>query len=170
MFAQCAKTSRVTLRIKAVLRVSSLTRHCCRTNLPLRSKFAAERGVLLLTKLGDIYMAKASFIPQKLKPWIEARKKYHLSHAQVQMARELGLNPKKFGGLANHKQETWKLPLPAYIEELYFKHYKKTTPDNVRSIEQMVKDRIKRKAIRKEEKIAEKSAQSTTEQLAPPEN
>jgi hypothetical protein len=40
-------------------------------------------------------------IPQKLLPWFEARKKYSLSHAQIQMARELGLNPKKFGGLAN---------------------------------------------------------------------
>ena len=50
-------------------------------------------------------MPKAEFIPQKLRPWIEARKRYHLSHAQVQMARELGMNPKKFGGKANHKQE-----------------------------------------------------------------
>lgn len=56
-------------------------------------------------------MAKAGFIPQKLRPWIEARKKYRLSHAQIQMARELGLNPKKFGSLTNHKQESWKLPL-----------------------------------------------------------
>ena len=40
-------------------------------------------------------MAKKDFIPNKLKPWVEARKKYRLSHAQIQMARELGLNPKK---------------------------------------------------------------------------
>ena len=39
----------------------------------------------------------------------------------LNMARELGLNPKKFGDLANHKQEPWKLPLPDYIEELYLK-------------------------------------------------
>ena len=39
-------------------------------------------------------MPKNGFIPNKLRPWIEARKKYHLSHAQIQMARELGLNPK----------------------------------------------------------------------------
>jgi hypothetical protein len=51
------------------------------------------------------------------------------------MARELGLNPKKFGGLANHKQEPWKIPLPDYIEELYFKHFNKKSPDIVRSIE-----------------------------------
>jgi len=36
------------------------------------------------------------------------------------MTRELGLNPRKFGSLANTKQEPWKLPLPDFIEELYY--------------------------------------------------
>ncbi len=40
----------------------------------------------------------------KNKKWIEAKKKYHLSDTQIQMARELGMNPQKFGSLANHKQ------------------------------------------------------------------
>jgi len=40
------------------------------------------------------------------------------------MARELGLNPKKFGSLANTNQEPLKLPLPAFITELHFKHLK----------------------------------------------
>ena len=43
---------------------------------------------------------------------MDARKKFPLSHEQVQMAQELGLNPKKLGKLANHKQEPWKMPLP----------------------------------------------------------
>ena len=60
-------------------------------------------------------MPKAGFIPDKLKPWIEARQQYHLSHAQIQMARELGMNPKKFGSIANHRQEPWKLPLAQFI-------------------------------------------------------
>ena len=58
---------------------------------------------------------KMNAIPGKLQIWVEARNRYHLSHAQVQMARELGLNPKKFGGLANDKQEPWKLPLPSSL-------------------------------------------------------
>ncbi|MBL4864935.1 MAG: hypothetical protein JKY67_00995 [Pseudomonadales bacterium] len=99
-------------------------------------------------------MAKPGFIPVKLRPWIEARKKYRLSHRQIQMARELGLNPKKFGGLANHKQDPWKLPLPAYIEEIYFKRFNKECPDNVQSIEQMVKEKSVRKAERKENQMA----------------
>ena len=61
----------------------------------------------------------------KNKIWIEAKKKYRLSDIHIQMARELGMNPKKFGGLANHKQEKWKSPLPDFIEDLYYKRFKK---------------------------------------------
>ncbi len=64
-------------------------------------------------------MPNKGFIPNKLKPWIAARKKFHLSHAQIQMARELGLNPKKFGGFANHKQEQWKITSLVIIILLY---------------------------------------------------
>ena len=88
-------------------------------------------------------MPKKGFIPNKLKPWIEARKKYHLTHAQIQMARELGLNPKKFGDLANYKQERWKVPLPDYIEEIYEKRFRKLLPDDIRPLE--VRDAEKRK-------------------------
>jgi hypothetical protein len=55
-------------------------------------------------------------VPPQIQAGIEARKRYHLSHAQVQMARELGLNPRKLGKLANHQQEPWKAPLPQFIE------------------------------------------------------
>jgi hypothetical protein len=68
-------------------------------------------------------MAKKKRAPEKYQVWIEARKRYHLSHAQVQMARELGMNPKKLGGKANHQQEPWKVPLPQFIEHLYFKRF-----------------------------------------------
>jgi hypothetical protein len=34
-------------------------------------------------------------VPPTLQAWIQARKRHHLSHAQVQMARELGMNPTK---------------------------------------------------------------------------
>lgn len=80
-------------------------------------------------------MPKKGSIPNKLRPWIEAREKFRLSHAQIQMARELGMNPKKFGSLANHKQEPWKVPLPEFIEQCYEKRFGKRMPDDVRSIE-----------------------------------
>ena len=44
-------------------------------------------------------------IPANLQPWIDARRKFRLSHEHVQMARELGMNPKKLGKLDNHDQE-----------------------------------------------------------------
>ena len=77
-------------------------------------------------------MAKKTKKPtRKMQAWIEARKRHHLSHVQVHMARELGMNPAKLGKIDNHKQEPWKLPLPQFIEELYFKRFGKTSPEAV---------------------------------------
>jgi hypothetical protein len=73
--------------------------------------------------------------PDGLLIWIDARKRHRLSHEQVQMARELGLNPRKLGKLDNHRQEPWKLPLPAFIEQLYRKRFGKDRPDVVLSLE-----------------------------------
>lgn len=98
-------------------------------------------------------MAK-EHIPEKLKVWIEARKRFHLSHAQVQMARELGLNPKKFGKLANHKQEPWKAPLPLFIEHLYWKRFRRERPEVVMSIEEKARDERRKKLARKEARRA----------------
>jgi hypothetical protein len=70
-------------------------------------------------------------LSNKFQAWIEAKKKFRLTDVQIQMARELGMNPKKFGSLANHKQEPWKAPLPEFIEDLYFKRFKKDRPDVV---------------------------------------
>ncbi len=96
-------------------------------------------------------MAK-NIIPQELLPWIGAKKEYRLSQKHIQMARELGMNPKGFGKLANHKQQLWKAPLPEFIEHLYFKRFKKETPDIVLSFEQINKNMIKKKAEAKAKK------------------
>ena len=82
-------------------------------------------------------MTEKKKIPEKLQAWVVARKQHRLSHAHVQMARELGMNPKKLGKLDNHKQEPWKAPLPVFIEDLYFKRFGKELPDNVMSIEEL---------------------------------
>lgn len=74
-------------------------------------------------------MGKApNALPPPVQAWVEARKRYHLSHAQVQMARELGLNPRKLGKIANHRQEPWKAPLPQFIEHLYLKRFGRERP------------------------------------------
>lgn len=88
-------------------------------------------------------------VPPKLQVWIDARKKFRLSHAQIQMARELGMNPKKFGKLDNHNQEQWKIPLPNFIEELYHKRFSKLVLDEVKTIEQIFALRKKKKSIKK---------------------
>lgn len=113
-------------------------------------------------------MTKKAKIPDKLQPWVNARKKCHVSHAHVQMARELGMNPKKLGGKANHDQEPWKVPLPVFIEELYFKRFGKSRPDKVKSIEQIAREKMEKKAKRRKRKQLEKQeAEATADGLEP---
>ena len=89
-------------------------------------------------------------IGDRLQEWIAARKRHHLSHAHVQMARELGMNPRKLGKLDNADQEPWKLPLPAFIESLYWKRFGKDRPDEVHSIEERARHLEQKKAARRE--------------------
>ena len=69
--------------------------------------------------------------------WVDARNKFRLSHAHIQMARVLGLNPKKLGSLANHDQERWKSPMPQFIEELYLERFGRDRPEVVMTIEEL---------------------------------
>ena len=91
-------------------------------------------------------------IPQNLQDWIEARKRFHLSHAQVQMARELGMNPRKLGKLDNHDQERWKAPLPQFIEHLYVRRFGRERPEVVSSIEERARMEEAKRAAREEAK------------------
>jgi hypothetical protein len=101
-------------------------------------------------------MAKKKKIPEKYQVWIDVRKRYCLSHVHIQMARELGMNPRKFGKIANHKQEPWKAPLPIFIEDLYFKRFGRTRPDEVKGIEQVYKAQEEKKAQRRARKQLKK--------------
>ena len=101
---------------------------------------------------------KKQFISNKIKPWIEARNKYKLSHAQVQMARELGLTPKSLGKL-NNSQDSSKLKLNEYIEHLYKKQFGTLLPDNTLSLE--AKDAQKRK-IKADKKLRQKDKDQKT--------
>lgn len=103
-------------------------------------------------------MAKKKKPNQKMQEWIDARKRHRLSHAQVQMARELGMNPRKLGKLDNHDQEPWKMPLCEYIEHLYFKRFGKERPDVVHSIEEKVSLDEAKKARRREARLKARKA------------
>ena len=108
-------------------------------------------------------MAKKKKIPAKDQIWIDARKRFHLSDIHIQMARELGLNPKEFGKLANHRQEPWKVPLPEFIEDIYFKRFKKEKPNTVKSVENVVMDRNRKREKRKRLKAELKTIKTNDE-------
>ena len=71
-------------------------------------------------------MAKKKKIPDKFKIWVDARKRFHLSHEQIQMARELGMNPKKFGKLQiigkNPGRQLCRILLNPYITRDFVKN------------------------------------------------
>ena len=93
----------------------------------------------------------------QIEKWIVTQKKHRLSDTHVQMARELGLNPDKLGKIDNHRQEPWKAPLPEFIEEIFYKRFKKERPDVVKPLKQILKEQeIKTKTKKKEKEIRRK--------------
>ena len=57
-------------------------------------------------------MGKPEPFQPRLRASVDAHKRHRLSHAHVQMARELGLNPAKLG---NHQQERMEGALPLAV-------------------------------------------------------
>ena len=93
----------------------------------------------------------------QIEKWIVTQKKHRLSDTHVQMARELGLNPDKLGKIDNRRQEPWKAPLPEFIEEIFYKRFKKERPDVVKPLKQIFKEQeIKTKTKKKEKEIRRK--------------
>ena len=107
-------------------------------------------------------------IPDHLQKWIDARKRHRLSHAHIQMARELGMKPKSLGKLDNHKQDRWKLPLPQFLEELYFKCFHKERPDNIASIEERALIIRRKKEARTKARQEQRAAQAENQTSPPP--
>ena len=103
-------------------------------------------------------MSKKKGIPEKYQIWIDVRKRYRLSDVHIQMARELGMNPKKFGKIANEKQEPWKAPLPAFIEHIYLKRFGRDRPPDVKSIEEVFRTKEKKKEEQRKKKQLQKEA------------
>ena len=112
-------------------------------------------------------MTKKPRIPHKFHPWIDARKKFRLSDAHIQMARELGLSPKRFASYADRKNKPWKLPLVEFIETQYQKQFGKSRPDTVVSVEELAAAHVAKRAARKE--ASAKAAEELPKQDAPTE-
>lgn len=61
--------------------------------------------------------------PHDEEAWTKARKICRLTARQVEMARALGMNPRKLPGLRPSPQERWKLPVGDFIEECFGKRF-----------------------------------------------
>jgi hypothetical protein len=58
---------------------------------------------------------------KKNELWIEAKKKCRLNIETIQMAKELGLNPKSLLKNIPNKSQKWKAPVKVWIQEMYNK-------------------------------------------------
>jgi hypothetical protein len=121
------------------------------------------RALDILASVGSTSKQKRKAIPPGLQAWIQARGRHHLSHAHVQMARELGINPKRMGSIDNHRQEPWKAPLPQFIEDLYLKRFGRDRPEVVVTVEQRAQELEKKKREKKEKKQAMREATARDE-------
>ena len=102
-----------------------------------------------------------------LEKWMVAQKRHHLSDKQVQMARELGLNPDKLGKIDNPKPEVWKTPLPQFIESIYFKRFKRENPETVKPLKQIMAEmevKKKQQKAKKEERRKQRALSSGSEE------
>jgi len=61
--------------------------------------------------------------PDHEEAWRNAKKICHLNAQQVEMARALGMNPKKLPRLRPSPQQRWKLPVGEFIEACYWKRF-----------------------------------------------
>ncbi len=93
-----------------------------------------------------------------LEEWMVAQKRHHLTDVQVQMARELGFKPDSLRKIDNHKQESWKTPLPQYIENLYEKRFRREKPEVVKSLKQQLQEDAAKRATKKKSKEARRKA------------
>src|SRR3974390_3481117 len=124
---------------------------------PPKRRQAKSRRLVAQPK-EDFAMAKKDRVPERLKIWIEARRRFRLSHMHIQMARELGMNPKKFGSLANHHQEPWKAPLPIFIETIYFKRFGRERPDKIITIHEIAAAQLAKKQAKRLAKALKREA------------
>uniref|UniRef100_A0A7C4TGL9 Uncharacterized protein n=1 Tax=candidate division WOR-3 bacterium TaxID=2052148 RepID=A0A7C4TGL9_UNCW3 len=68
---------------------------------------------------------------QKEDLWKDAYRMCRLSKRHIQMAKELGLNPKSLIKNIPNPREKWKLPVRIWIEQMYFKRFKKKNSTNL---------------------------------------
>lgn len=60
--------------------------------------------------------------------WVEAKRKCRLNAEEVQMAKEMGLNPKSLIKNIPAKNEQWKTPVKIWIRDMYAERFGRTRP------------------------------------------
>lgn len=103
-------------------------------------------------------LAAAMKLEPKLQAWIDARQRHRPSHADVQMARELGMAPASLRGLDDHQHEPWKAPLAAFIEQLYLTRFGRPSPVEVQSLEARARRQAARIAAKKATRAPRRAA------------
>lgn len=56
-------------------------------------------------------------------PWALAKRLCRLSARHIEMAKALGMNPKKLPGLIPSKTQQWKAPVRVFVEDLYVERF-----------------------------------------------
>lgn len=74
------------------------------------------------------------------------------------MARELGMNPRKFGGMAKPSDRPGYKPFPEFIASLYQERFDRPRPLEVKSIEQMAQEHMERREARKAARLLESAS------------
>jgi hypothetical protein len=76
----------------------------------------------------------------QLQLWVKVKRQCALTDAHVQMARELGMNPKRLIESESRAQVLMQIPLGQRIEDLYLKRFKKPLPAAVEPLRQLLHD------------------------------
>ncbi|WP_394799212.1 hypothetical protein [Bacteroides stercoris] len=92
---------------------------------------------------------------------------HNTGYVKLYITRELGLNPDKLGKIDNHRQEVWKTPLPQFIEDIYFKRFKREEPETVKPLKQIMAEmevKKKQQKAKKEERRKQRALSSGSEE------
>jgi hypothetical protein len=76
----------------------------------------------------------------QLQLWVRVKRQCALTDAHVQMARELGMNPKRLTESQSATQGLTQPSLSQRIENLYLKRFKRPLPDAVAPLRQLLHD------------------------------
>jgi hypothetical protein len=96
----------------------------------------------------------------QLQLWVKVKRQCALTDAHVQMARELGMNPKRLIESESPTQGSTQMPLSRRIEGLYLKRFKKPLPAAVEPLRQLLHDtRARERAEARERRRRKRQAE-----------